>query len=95
LLLAEKPNPDGRATIMLAHETLLWEWPELHDWVECHRALLQRIQTLIAALGDADAGVRRNAAKVLGQLGPPASKAVRALITALGDDNIEVRGRAA
>jgi hypothetical protein len=88
-------DADGRATITLAHEALLLEWPALRDWLDCNRAQLQRVQTLIAALGDADNSVRMSATEVLGRVGPMAAEAVSALITALGDADDVVRGNAA
>jgi hypothetical protein len=81
LLAAE--NADGRATIMLAHEALFLEWPALRDWLDCHRAELQRVQTLIAAFSDADPEVREKAVAALGRIGPAAEDVVPALITAL------------
>jgi hypothetical protein len=93
LLAAE--NAGGRATVTLAHEALLLEWPALRDWLDCNRAQLQRVQMLIAALGDANVKVRGSAAKALGDIGPAAVEAVPALITALGDAKEEVRGATA
>jgi hypothetical protein len=83
LLLAE--DTGGRATVTLAHEALLLEWPLLHDWLDRSRADLQRVQTLIAALGDAAEVVRESAALALGRIGPTSAEAVPALIPALGD----------
>jgi HEAT repeat protein len=93
LLAAE--DADGRATVTLAHEALLLEWPALREWLDFHRSLLQRIQMLITALGDADINVRRGAAGALGQIGPAAASAVPKLISALGDAEAWVRAAAA
>jgi hypothetical protein len=86
LLAAE--DADGRSTVTLAHEALISEWPALHEWLDRNRVLLQRVQTLITALGDADMEVRRSAARALVQIG---LAAVPALITTLGDPDKEVR----
>ena len=134
LLLAEEAG--GQATVTLAHEALLQEWPALHEWLERHRAQIQSIErlllglaadeqedrkhaaqrlavigsaaaeaspkvvpALVAALGDADAGVRWAAAGVLGRIGPAAAEAspkvVLALVAALGDADAYVRQAAA
>ncbi len=85
LLRAE--DAGDRATITLAHEALLLEWPALRDWLDRHRLQLRRIQMLTAALRDADAGVRRNAVRTLGQIGPAAAEAMPALISALRDEH--------
>jgi len=90
LLAAE--DADGRPTITLAHEALLLEWPALRDWVDCNYVQMQRVQRLIAALGDADKRVRESAAEALGEIG---LAAVPALITALGDAEVNVRASAA
>jgi HEAT repeat protein len=85
---------DGRATVTLAHEALISKWPALHEWLNCNRIQLQRIQLLIANLTDVAADVRWSAARALGQIGPAA---VPALITVLIDINAyqDVRGDAA
>jgi HEAT repeats len=93
LLAAE--GADGRATVTLAHEALLLEWPALREWLDCNRTQLQRIQTLLTALGDAAENVRGSAAEALGKLGPVTAEVVPALITALGDADTYVRGRVA
>jgi hypothetical protein len=78
-------NADGRATVMLAHEALLQEWSALYEWLDCHRAQLQRIQMLIAALGDADRVIRERAAEALRQIGPAVAEAMPALTVVLGN----------
>jgi HEAT repeat protein len=84
-------DADDRATVTLAHEALLLEWPALHDWLDCHRTQLQRVQTLIAALSDGAWRVRSSAASALGQIGLVTAEVLPALITALQDDDKEVR----
>jgi hypothetical protein len=80
---------DGWATVTLAHEALLLEWPTLREWLDCNRSQLQRVQTLIAALGDTDEEVRKSATEALGRIGPAARSA---LLSVLGDAS--ARGRA-
>src|SRR4051794_36007028 len=84
-------DADSRATVTLVHEALLLEWPTLCNWLECNRAQLQRVQRLITALSDDAENIRQSAAGALGQIGPAAAAAVPALITLLGDTNIDVR----
>ncbi len=50
---------------------------------------------LVEALKDDDAGVRKNAALALGQMGDEAEAAVGALIATLKDADVDVRGAAA
>src|SRR5262249_2340460 len=52
------------------------------------------IPSVVKALKDGDARVRRTAAEVLGKFGPLARQAVSALREALGDDDAEVRENA-
>jgi len=52
------------------------------------------IPTVVKALKDGDARVRRTAAEVLGKFGPLARQAIPALREALGDDDAEVRENA-
>jgi HEAT repeat protein len=90
LLAAE--GAKGRSTVTLAHEALLLEWPALRDWLDSHRTQLQRVQTLLTALGDDDKAVRESAAQALGRIGPAA---MPTLITNLTDTNAQIRGAAA
>jgi HEAT repeat protein len=56
---------------------------------------LHKIEPLIAALGDVDAGVRRNAAWALGHLADAEAQARRKAAEALGDVDAGVRHVAA
>ena len=47
LLLAD--DSGGRATVILAHEALIQEWPALREWLECDLAQMQRVQRSPAA----------------------------------------------
>lgn len=53
------------------------------------------VAALARALEDSDAGVRSEAARALGQLGPAAAPAAPALVGAMEDESSVVRGRAA
>ena len=67
LLAAE--DADGQATITLAHEALLLEWPALRDWLEHNRKQFQRIQRLLLSLSPSEIADRRYAAEELGKSG--------------------------
>ena len=53
---------------------------------------MDTIRSLIAGLGHEDSEVRNHAALTLRDLGPAAAPAVPALIVALRDDDVSVRG---
>ena len=40
----DRDNIDEGAVVVLAHEVLIQEWPELREWLELNRAALQRIR---------------------------------------------------
>jgi hypothetical protein len=96
ILLGEEVG--GRATVTLAHEALLQEWPALKNWLDINREQIQRIQRHLLNLtlsNPEDKYVRGRAAEALGGMGPAAAEAVPALISALCDDSSYVRPKAA
>jgi basic membrane lipoprotein Med (substrate-binding protein (PBP1-ABC) superfamily)/DNA-binding SARP family transcriptional activator len=58
LLSFDRDPVTGAATVELAHEALLSEWPRLVDWVERHRAALQRHSTLVTTVDEWEASGR-------------------------------------
>jgi HEAT repeat protein len=93
LLLAEELG--GQATVTLAHEALLQEWPALQEWLERNRPNMQSLQRHLLGLTAPDADDRRHAAQGLGRIGPAAAGAVPELAVALGDADAGVRRAAA
>jgi hypothetical protein len=92
LLLAEYPG--DRATVMLAHEALLQEWPALSAWLERNLAQMQRVERALASLASPEPTDRRWAVDALAQIMPTAPEVLPALIRALGDDDERIRTHA-
>jgi hypothetical protein len=93
LLSAE--NAGGQAAIMLAHEALITEWAELQDWLNDHRAQLERIQRLVTGLTSSEHEDRFHAVNALCAINPMTDEVFTALIGALRIDDVSVRCAAA
>jgi hypothetical protein len=85
LLVAEKAEDSVSATVTLAHEVLIQEWPALSAWVGAHRAEMQRVRRLLLNLEADELSDRLYAIGALGDMGPAAVEAVPKLIAAVND----------
>jgi HEAT repeats len=83
LLFAE--GSDNQATVALAHEALIQEWPALSKWLEHYHDRMQQIQGHLLGLGSPVPKERQQAAESLGRVGPAAAEAVPALLKVLAD----------
>ena len=92
LLLAD--DVGGRATVALAHEALLQEWPALECWLDRSRALMQRVERQLLGLAAPEVEDRRRAAEALGEIGLAAPEVVPALLVGVSDTNSGVRSAA-
>ena len=90
-LLQAGEDAGGRGTITVAHEALLTAWPALHEWVEAHRAQLQRFHRLLLSLASDDLLDRRYAVTALSDMVTVMPDAVPALTAALADADGDVR----
>jgi HEAT repeat protein len=80
---------------MLAHEALITEWAELQDWLNDHRAQLERIQRLVTGLTSSEHEDRFHAVNALCAINPMTDEVFTALIGALRIDDVSVRCAAA
>jgi HEAT repeat protein len=88
-------NAEGRAVVMLAHEALIGEWPDLNEWVAGNRPRLQRIHRVWSNYAAAEPEDRLHAVRALPTLGIDPSKLVPPLIESLRKDPDERVRRAA
>jgi hypothetical protein len=89
LLLAEDIGPE--ATIMLAHEALIQQWPTLNTWLDRNRAQMQLFHRLQLMLVEPEPLVRRYALEALGDFRSATGAVVSELTRALKDPNEHLR----